>query len=107
MNQYQFRQAVRIDGQNFGLGVKQVPDSIEQHPDFLRYVKCGWISECEDVVKQETFAERAQRLAKRLAEKHALKSGVSAETDFQSALPHTEDEEDKPKRGRKPKEKAE
>lgn len=78
---YDFKQAVRINfthkgkpqSQSFIRGRHHVSDDILASEDFLHFVNCGWIAEADAVRAQvplETFHERAQRLAKKLAEKH-------------------------------------
>lgn len=72
---YQFKQAVRIDGQTLLTGSREVSAEIEAHPDFHHFVKCGWIAEVEETkapVPQETFSERAERLHKKLSEKYKI-----------------------------------
>lgn len=69
---YEFKQAVKILDKTFRLGRHDVPNEIVAHPDFLHFVNCGWIAEVnptKDPITLESFSERAQRLAKRLAEK--------------------------------------
>lgn len=94
MMQYQFSQAVQIvvrkvtkgghvdTPYRFGKGVHFVPPEVEEHAHFLDFVKAGYIAEnVENKPQQESFQERAQRLAKRLEEQRAPKAPVPKESE--------------------------
>lgn len=77
---YEFKQAVKVNyeqgkekkSHTFIQGRHKVSDDILASDDFLHFVKCGWIAEIDPQkapAPLESFSERAQRLAKKLAEK--------------------------------------
>lgn len=75
---YRFTQSLAISRQRFPLGIQEVSAEVEAHPDFLFFVKAGWIQEVDPselVTKQPRRAEvRGAELAKKIAAKHQPKT---------------------------------
>ncbi len=90
MHPYKFHRQVGINGQVFKVGVQHVTDETEGHPDFLDYVKCGWISEAPPQLPPEQkklVSEESARLARRLEEKAKAKAAKSAAEEAKKPEP--------------------
>lgn len=71
---YKFRQTVKIADKIFKTGIQEVSDEVESHPDFLHFVRCGWIEDApeEKVVAQPVaVTDVAKRMAARIEKKLA------------------------------------
>ncbi len=105
---YKFSQHVRIADKNFPVGIHQVPEAIEAHPDFLHFVRCGYIHEAppQKVAAQPVaINEMQKRMAKRIEQKLAankakikkaaeqVREPVQGKEEEPSADPQGEDEE--------------
>lgn len=82
MTKYYFSQSVKIEKKSFKVGVREVPEAIELHPHFLRYVKSGWVSEPTEgqlrtaqVAKQPRDEQsRNAKLFEKLSQRRAIQA---------------------------------
>lgn len=97
--QYEFKNAVSIDGKIFPVGFREVPEKVENHPHFLKFVGAGYIVDADgDAVSGHALKspkERAEALLdKVMNKKKSPKAAVAAATD--AVVPASKVEEEAP-----------
>lgn len=78
-----FVQQVRVGEKVFKVGIHDVEDAIVDHPDFLHFVKCGWISEAtpaQVAAQPEPQSALAQKLLEKVnARREELEKKIAEE----------------------------
>lgn len=69
---FYFRNPVHIGGRDFRKGNQTVPENIQKHPHFLKYVNLGWIEQGSTSIPSGPpkigFTERKEKLLNRLVD---------------------------------------
>lgn len=73
---YQFNKSVHLCGKDYLRGIREVPETVESHAHFLKYVSLGFIVSCDasKVVNTDSPKERSEKLLNTLIDRRKPKA---------------------------------